>query len=92
MSKKNGEKPFYLRYKFWTTVMAAGVFLSLALSETVTFTSEEVMVFVLGLAGITAGAHALSDVGHAIARALAERAAPTPPPETAPEPDTDPGS
>ncbi len=69
----NVEFPFWQGRKFWMEIVAAGVFLSLALTETVTFTSQEVMIFVLGLAGIAVGGHAVTDVGSMIATAIASR-------------------
>lgn len=87
--KANGKVPFYLSRKFWMEVVAAGVFLALALTETVTFTSQEVMIFVLGLAGIAVGGHALTDVGAMISQAIAGRfgGAPQPAPAVEPKPE-----
>lgn len=81
--------PFYQSRKFWMEVVAAGVFLTLALTNTVTFTSEEVMVFVLGLAGIAVGGHAVTDVAAMIASAIGRRPAPAPVVEPEPEPEPD---
>lgn len=64
MSQKS-DKPedrFWLSRKFWMAVISAAVFTALAVTETVTFTSGEVMTFVLGLAGISIGGHIVSDV------------------------------
>jgi hypothetical protein len=76
MEQKNA--PFYLSRKFWLEIVAAGVFLTLALTQTVVFSSQEVMIFVLGLAGIAVGGHALTDVGAMIAGALTARRAAAP--------------
>ena len=82
--------PFYLSRKFWMEIVAASVFLALALTKTVTFTSQEVMLFVLGLAGIAVGGHTVSDGISMIAGAIAGRRAaaePEPEPEEEPEPE-----
>ncbi len=68
---KKEDVPFYVSRKFWMEVVSAGVFLTLALTNTVVFTSQEVMIFVLGLAGIAVGGHAVTDVGSMIAAAIA---------------------
>jgi hypothetical protein len=81
--------PFYMSRKFWMEVIAAGVFLTLALTETVVFTSKEVMLFVLGLAGIAVGGHAVTDVGSMLASALASRTASAAPEEVVEIDDSD---
>lgn len=64
-SEINGNVPdarFWLSRKFWLTVLGAIVFLVLALSGTVRFTNTEAIVVILGLIGINAGAHTLTDL------------------------------
>jgi hypothetical protein len=75
-TKPAQEKPFYLKVKFWYTLMAVGVFLALAMTETVEFSNDQVMTIILGLLGITSGAHALTDIAAIIASALRDRAQP----------------
>jgi hypothetical protein len=82
--------PFYVSRKFWMEIVAAGVFLTLALTQTVVFTSEEVMIFVLGLAGIAVGGHALTDVGSQIAAAIIALRAPQPVEEPEEDPEDEP--
>jgi len=60
--QKNEEGVFWLSRKFWYTVLAAAVFTTFALTGTVTFTSEQVMTFVLGLTGLAIGGHTITDV------------------------------
>ena len=84
------KQPFWQSRKFWMEVVAAGVFLSLALTRPVTFTPEQVLIFVLGLAGIAVGAHAVTDVAAIAARARIEsrrRLVVTRRSESEPEPD-----
>ena len=79
MSDKE-QGPFWESRKFWMEIVAAGVFLTLALTETVTFTSQQVLIFVLGLAGIAVGGHTVTDVGAMIAAAITTKPAPPPAP------------
>lgn len=59
-TEENG--PFWQSRKFWMQVIAALVFAALAMTKAVEFTSEQVLVFVLGLAGIGISAHAATDI------------------------------
>lgn len=70
----NGTGPFWTSRKFWMEVVAAAVFVAFGVTETVTFSSTEVLVFVLGLAGIATGAHAATDIAAIISAALEARA------------------
>ena len=69
--------PFWLSRKFWYAVMATAAFLALAITETVHFSSDQVMTFILALLGITVGGHAATDIGAQIAQAIAGNAKPT---------------
>ena len=76
--------------KFLYSLLAVGVFLSLALTGTVVFTSEESMTFILGLFGINVTGHALTDVAALIARAFGRNALEEPEPIIEPEPAPEP--
>lgn len=67
---QNGDGKFWLSRKFWFTVISATVFLVLALTEKVAFTSGEVMIFVLGMAGISHASHVITDVAGLIGSAF----------------------
>ena len=68
--------PFWLSRKFWYAVMATAAFLALAITNTVEFSSDQVMTFILALLGITVGGHAATDIGAQIAHAIAGNAKP----------------
>ena len=77
------EKPFWMGRKFWYAVIAAGIFLALALTGTVIFTSGEVMTFILGLLGINVTGHVATDVASIVAAVFGSRREP----ETDADPD-----
>ena len=52
---------------FWMQLVAAAVFLAIALTQTVVFTSGQVLLFVLGLSGIATGSVAATNVANAFA-------------------------
>lgn len=68
--RMQADKPFYLKMKFWYTILAIAVFLAMSLTRTVVFTNEQVMTIILGLLGITSGAHALTDIAAIIGQAI----------------------
>lgn len=72
MSQKDSG-PFYMGKKFWYTVIATGVFVALAVTGTVAFSSTEVMTFVLSLLGINIGAHTATDITGIIRQIFLER-------------------
>lgn len=80
------EKPFWLRTKFWYAVIAAAIFLALALTETVVFTSNETLTFILGLLGINVTGHAATDIAAIIGTFFGRRE-----PETDADPDNSDG-
>lgn len=67
-------QPFWKSRKFWYVLIAAIVFVSLALTKTVVFTSDQVMVFVLALAGLGIGGHTVTDIASTIAKSKLETA------------------
>lgn len=71
------ERPFWLRTKFYYVIIAAVVFLALALTGTVSFSSDQVMIFVLGLAGLGIAGHTVTDVAYQ----MTHREPPNPEPE-----------
>ena len=71
--------PFWLSRKFWYAVLATVAFVVLAVTGTVTFTSDQVMTFILALLGVTTGLHAATDIGSQIARALVLKNGASPP-------------
>lgn len=54
--------PFWQSTKFIYAVIAVAAFLALALTGTMTFTSEQSIEFLLGILGINVGAHTLTNV------------------------------
>ena len=70
--------PFWLSRKFWYAVLATVAFVVLAVTQTVEFSSDQVMVFILSLLGVTTGLHAATDIGSQIASALVARGAQMP--------------
>jgi len=61
-SKENGDKPFWKSTKFVYALIAVAAFLALALTGTMTFTSDETIKFLLGVFGINVSAHALTNI------------------------------
>jgi hypothetical protein len=65
--------PFWQSRKFWMQIMAVILFAVLAVTKTVEFSSEQVLVFVLGLAGLGMGAHAATDIASLIVSTRREK-------------------
>jgi uncharacterized membrane protein len=72
--KNDTDVRFWTSRKFWLEVIAAAVFVTMSLTDQVEFTPEQVLAFVLGLAGIAVGAHAATDIVSLITGALERRA------------------
>lgn len=60
--KMNPKNNILLSRKFLTTIVASVVFVVLAVTETVEFSSSDAMVFILGIAGLSMSAHAATDI------------------------------
>ena len=66
---KDGQQgPFWQSRKLWYTAMALGALLALALSGTVSFSSEQVMTVIIGVLGVSVGGHAATDIAALVAR------------------------
>lgn len=48
--------------KFQLTIISVVMFVILAVTKTVEFTNEQVMIFILGLSGMSITGHVVSDV------------------------------
>ncbi len=69
-STDNLNTPFWQSRKLWRELLAVVVLLVLTMTDTVTFTADQVVTVILGILGIGVGAHAASDVTSQIMQGL----------------------
>jgi len=65
--------PFWQSRKLWYTAMALVAFMALALTGSVQFSSEQVMVIIMGVLGLSVGGHAATDIAAMVTRRGADR-------------------
>ena len=61
---------FWLSRKFWFVILIAGVFLALALTKTMVFTTDQALEFLKWLLALALGAHAATDITSLVAGAF----------------------